>query len=91
MLWFLTTQFIIFRKELPLSTESFFDTQAANDKKQRYHKSESETWSATAVTNEPRDHTDESYEQRPMTGVSDIEAQYDQHGHRYSRGTHRRS
>lgn len=73
-----------------MSTESSFDTQAANDKIQRYHKSESETWSAAAVTNTPRDHTDESYEQRPMTGVSDIEAQYDQRGHRYSRGTHRR-
>lgn len=71
-------------------TESFFDTQAANDKKQRYHKSESETWSATAVTNAPLDHTDESYEQRPMTGAGDIEAQYDQRGYKYSRGTHRR-
>lgn len=74
-----------------MSTESSFDTQAANDKIQRYHKSESETLSAAAITNAPRDHTDESYEQRPMTGVSDIEAQYDQRGHRYSRGTHRRS
>lgn len=76
---------------MPLSTESFFDTQTANDKIQRYHKSESETWSAAAVTNAPLDHTDESYEQRPMTGVGDIEAQYDQRGHRYSRETHRRS
>ena len=70
-----------------MSTESSFDTQAANDKIQRYHKSESETLSAAAITNAPRDHTDESYEQRPMTGAGDIEARYDQHakyllGHR---------
>ena len=69
-----------------MSTESSFDTQPANDKKQRYHKSESETWSAAAVTNTPRDHTDESYEQRPMTGAGDIEAQYDQQTRQVSPG-----